>query len=43
MVVVSLCVEACASMSLPFLHKIRAKTMKTYPASPPVFASYKLL
>ena len=43
MVVVSLCVEACASLRLPFLHKIHAKTMKKYPASQPVFASDKRL
>ena len=43
MVVVSLCVEACASLSLPLLHKIRAKTMQSYPASQPVFVSDKLL
>ena len=43
MVVVRLCVEACASMKLPFLHEIRAKTMQKYPASQPVFTSDKLL
>ena len=43
MVVVRLCVEACASMKLPFLHEIRAKTMKKYPASQPVFTSDKRL
>jgi hypothetical protein len=35
MIAVSLCVEACASMRLPFLHEMRTKTMQRYPASQP--------
>ena len=43
MVEVSLYVEACASMRLPFLHEIRSKTMERYPSSPAVLTGYKLL
>ena len=43
MVAVSLFVEACASIRLPFLHEICSKAMRKYLASQPVFTSYKLL
>ena len=43
MVAVSLCVEACASMRLPFVHEICSQTMKKYLASQPVLTRYKLL
>jgi hypothetical protein len=43
MVVVSLYIEAYASMRPSFLHEIGSKTMKRDIASQPVFTSYKLL